>query len=227
MKPTARFNLIVTTVTIFVMWISFIKLLPLLHSLGTDNGWIGSLITIASSVGVYRGFAACLSWAINKCLPIKAFVFGPYFMHGTWVGYFVGHGGDVRLLVEHFEQDLHALVVRGRSFLDDGSIHAKWTSEAATVDAERGRLIYTYSCDVMRQKITLQGVAVFQIERLEQTAAGTRIDGYTADLIDGVRSVASERKIDSALVSFSSALAEAKKFADERKTTTSTSLAAT
>jgi hypothetical protein len=216
MKPSARFNSVVTTVTIFVMWGAFVKLLPLLHTLDKRSGSVAALITIISSVAIYRGFAVLLAWALGRFLPLKAIVFGPYFMHGTWVGYFVGHGGDVRLLVEHFEQDLHALVIRGRSFFDNGSTHANWTSEAATVDAERGRLIYTYGCDVMSREVTLQGVAVFQIERPEAKAAATQISGYTADLIDGVRSIASERKISSSLIPLTIALADARKFANER-----------
>ena len=157
MKPSIRFSSIVTTATIFVMWTAFVKLLPLLQVANTNSKLAGALITVITSAAVYRTFAALLAWGLGKFVLLKSFVFGPYFMHGTWVGCFRGSGGDVRFLVEHFEQDIHSLLIRGRSYFASGEVHANWTSEAATVDADRGRLIYTYSCDTMERAVTLQG----------------------------------------------------------------------
>lgn len=207
MKPAARFNMIVTTATIFLMWAAFTKLLPWV------NNWWAPLATILSSVAVFRGFAAILAWMLEHSIFLKARVFGPYFMHGTWVGHFIGRAGDRRYVVEHFEQTLHALIIRGRSYAEDGSTHANWTSEAAAVDAERGRLIYTYSCDVIQRGVVLQGVGVYHLERLDQTAPPTGIDGYVADLLDGIRIPSCERKINCGLLAFDSGLVHARQIA--------------
>lgn len=131
-------------------------------------------------------------------------------MQGTWVGHFTGRAGDIRYIVEHFEQTIDGLTIRGQSFTETGSSHANWTTEAATIDAERGRLIYTYSCDILTRGVVLQGVGVFHFDRVDQFSQARTIEGHVADLIDGIRLHSLETKISDRLITITDALSQAK-----------------
>jgi len=209
MKPAAKFSMIVTTVTVFITWLTLTKIVPII-----TPSW-APVAAVLSSVAVYRLLAWALAWLIEHWMWLKSFVFGPYFMQGTWVGHFVGRAGDIRYVVEQFEQTIDGLQIRGQSFTETGETHANWTSEAATIDAERGRLIYAYSCDILTRGVVLQGVGVFQFDRADQFSAPTAIEGHVADLVDGIRIHTLEHKIGPQLVSFTEALSDARRLTKE------------
>jgi hypothetical protein len=48
--------------------------------------------------------------------------------------------------VEHFEQDLSGLNIRGQGQRADGSWYADWESEAANINEQAGKLTYIYTC---------------------------------------------------------------------------------
>jgi hypothetical protein len=92
--------------------------------------------------------------------------------------------GDKTFTVEHFEQTLETVTVRGIAYRGDGSPYAHWTSIAVSIDAAAGTLTYTYNCDVYARTSSFQGVAVFPFERETPRDAPTTIDGYSADLVE-------------------------------------------
>jgi hypothetical protein len=161
---------------------------------------IQALLSGAGGVGIYKLAAKGIEFVMGRSLWVKKILLGAYFVEGTWVGYFIGRNKDKRYVVETFEQDLEGLTIRGRSFSEDGELHAQWLSEASALDIERGRLMYTYSCDILSRKITLHGVGVFQFERTSKRNAPTAIHGFVSDLIDGKRLEANEIKISSCLM---------------------------
>jgi hypothetical protein len=154
------------------------------------------------SVGVYRLLALGLAWLLDRWLWAKRKVFGPYFVEGTWIGCFVGHGGDKRVMVEHYLQDFQGLVVKGRSFTDQGHEHGYWTSEAATIDARKGRLVFTYSFDVVSRSIGLAGISTLDFDRSSAQEPPTAMSGFAHDLNDPARIAVHAVKISERLVAW-------------------------
>lgn len=90
-------------------------------------------------------------------------------------------------MLEHFVQDLDSLVITGRSFTEAGKEHGYWESESCTIDARKGRLIFTYKFDVLTQMHALLGIHSSLFERKSAHHAPTAIAGFAHDLNDDVR----------------------------------------
>lgn len=214
MSPAARFHALISTLTILVMFglITYAvpRLLIYANPTLTTGGWVNALlsgsIAFLGSVGAYRLLAWGLTWLLHRSSRVRSWIFGPSFLHGTWVGFFIGHAGDKRFTVEKFDQDLDGLVINGRSYMDNRQLHGQWTSEATSVDARSGRLIYTYSFDVGSRSITLDGICTFQFDRSASYNAPHSITGYAHDLNDPTRIAVHEVKISDALLSWDEAL---------------------
>jgi len=166
-------------------------------------------LTAFATVGVYKLLAALLISFSDRVPFLKRFIFGPVYMEGTWIGRFDTPTGQ-KFTVEHFEQKLNGIVIRGWASNENGSRYAEWTSIAASVDAERGLLTYTYDCDILCRNTKQQGIGVFQFERSAHWRAPTSMTGYSADLIDGERSENHEFKIEDKLMDLNSAMAKAR-----------------
>jgi hypothetical protein len=206
-NSAGRFYFIICTITVVAMYAIIVHLVPLIPlSLGAISKFI---ITLLGSLVLYRLIAWGVDIALRKWLWLRAKVFGPSFLHGTWIGYFRGHNNDLRYVVEHFEQDFDGLVIRGQSFDINGREHAHWTSTSANIDPVRGVLSYLSSCDIMTRNVTAQSVCLFQIKRDDKSDCAHGISGYTVDVNDGVRIAVTEMKIDKKLLPLSEALPKA------------------
>jgi hypothetical protein len=206
LSPAARFHALIATITVFVMFRVISFGLPALGVVGADYPVAGAASTLLGSVGVYRLLAAGLNWLLERQLWIKRLVFGPHFLHGTWVGYFFGHTGEKRYTVEHFDQNLDGLVISGRSYTSAQQEHGYWTTEATSIDARKGRLIYTYTFDVKTRSISLSGVSTFQFERSASHKAPEAISGFAHDLSDEHRIAVHEERISDGFVAWTPAL---------------------
>ena len=214
MSPAAKFHGLISTLTIFVMfWLityAVPKLLVYANPILTTGGGVTALIsgsfTFLGSVGTYRLLAWGLTWLLHRSLSVRRWIFGPSFLHGTWVGFFIGHAQDKRFTIEKFDQDLDGLVINGRSYMENRQLHGQWTSEATSVDARTGRLIYTSSFDVVSSSTTLNGICTFQFDRSASYKAPHSITGFAHDLNDPRRITVREEKISDALLSWDEAL---------------------
>jgi hypothetical protein len=202
MNPSARFHGTISTMTIFIMFWAISYLAPTLAAYPAMTAAGGLL----GSIAVYRLLALGLAWILDRWLWAKRHVFGPEFLEGTWVGHFVGHAGSTRLMVEHYIQDFHGLVVKGRSFTDQRQEHGYWTSEAATIDTRKGRLVFTYSFDVVSRSAGLAGISTLDFERSSARKPPTALSGFSHDLNDPTRIAVHAEKISDRLVGWSTAL---------------------
>jgi len=143
MTPATKFYTLVASTTVFLMFWLVAYVAPKLVAAGAVNPMWLSLGALITSAGLYRLLTLGVQWLMERFDWIRCLVLGPYYMHGTWIGWFVGHGGDKRFMVEHFSQDLESLVISGRSFNEQLREHGYWTSESVTIDARAGRLIFT------------------------------------------------------------------------------------
>jgi len=210
MSPETKFHSLVLGLIVPLMFGVVAYLIPFIQRATWLEVIGGAIAAFFASAGAYKLVAAGLVWLLRQSRWLKSKLLGSYYMEGTWVGYFIGRGGHVRYVIETFEQDLSSLIIRGASYSTDHQRHGQWVSEASFVDAHRGRLIYTYTCDILSRGVALQGVGTFQFERESERAAPYRIEGYVADLVDGRRLPVVEEKISSRVLPFADALLKAK-----------------
>jgi len=209
MTATNKYHLLISSLTVIIMYGLLTRILPEIQQWMAGEWGVQFIITLLSSIGVYKGLSSLLNLLMSQSTSIKKLVLGGYYMEGTWVGYFIGHDGDKRYIVETFEQDLESLVIRGRSFTSDGKAHANWCSESTSIDVIRGRLTYTYSCDILKNKVTHHGIGVFHFERSGKKRAPSGIQGFVADLVDGERLEVIEIKSSDFLKPFDDGLKDA------------------
>lgn len=211
MKPEHKFHSYVTAATVTVMYFAIQQLPPLLRPespLATFLEPIGALLL---SVGIYKLLAGILLGFARKLKFVKRHLLGASYVNGTWIGKFKGSDSSIVYTVEHFEQTLSSLKIRGQAFRESGESYAQWTSESETIDEVSGMLTYTYNCDKTNDKGSFQGVCVFQFERKDETCGPMRIRGYSADLVDGNRTENRETKISEDLLPFDEAILAAQK----------------
>ena len=206
MKPEHKFHSYVTGATVTLMYFVIQKGLPLLHLEPSFEPYVKPIGALLLSAGLYKLFAVVLLGFARKLKFVKRHLLGASYVNGTWVGKFSASDGSTVYTVEHFEQTLSSLKVRGQAFRSSGASYAQWNSLSETIDELSGLLTYTYNCDKTKEKGSFQGVCVFQFERQDETCGPTRMRGYSADLVDGVRTENRETKISEELLPFDDAI---------------------
>jgi hypothetical protein len=211
MRPEHKFHSYVTAATVTVMYFVITSFLPRLApspSLEPFAKPIGSLLL---SVGIYRSLATAMASASRRLKFLKRHLLGPRYVNGTWVGKFHAADDTMVFSIEHFEQTLTTLKIRGQAFRASGELYAYWNSVSESIDDAAGTLTFTYSCDKSSDKASFQGVCFFQFERGDETMAPTAICGYSADLVDGIRTENRETRLSEDLLPFDEALRRALK----------------
>lgn len=206
MSPSAKFNGLLASATVTIMFFLVIYVTPRLSVLGVDSPLLLTIGALISSAGLYRILSLGMRWLMERWEWLKGIVLGPHYMNGTWIGYFNGHTNDKRFMVEHFIQDLEGLVVTGRSFTKAKQEHGYWESESTTIDAKKGRLIFTYKFDVLTQKNSLVGIHSSLFERKSAHHAPGAISGFAHDLNDDFRIAVNSIKISNTLLPWDKAL---------------------
>lgn len=219
MTPEARFHSTIVALVVPIMYFSLKTILPHVPAAGVPVTVGQSAIALVASLGVYRLLALAFMFVLKHVRFVKRMVLGPYYMEGTWVGYFISHSGDPVYVVERIEQDLSALILKGAAYLADGGMYARWETNSASVDPAKGTLTYSYTCDVIGRGVPHQGLGVFDLRRTAAHKAAEELEGYSADLTNGRRSESHEKKISSRGLVKSQALPEAVKFAESRLST--------
>jgi hypothetical protein len=177
-----RFHLFVSGLTIACMTWILIKLLECFPNYTQGNYIVKMTIGFFVSAGFYKLLATFYRFVLNRSELARRFTYGPDYVDGTWVGRYTA-GSETRLTVEHFEQTLDGLVVRGYAFTQsDSTPVSDWTSKAATINASRGELTFSYNCNHTKDNTTFQGLADFKFERHHPTKPPQILEGYSADL---------------------------------------------
>jgi hypothetical protein len=215
MASISRFHYLVLSVTVFVMFWGVGFLAPLVTHVSTTIKFASSIGAVLASIGVYKLTANIVEILLAKSVKIRFWMLGPYFMHGTWIGIVADANGNHELVVEHFEQDLKSMTIRGRTYTKEKKERAMWTSGALHIDTEKGVLSYEYTGDVHSSNVRYQGIAVFYLERKDKDLPPDGIDGYIADLRDGLRMPVREKKISNELLPWAKALLLAEDYYSE------------
>lgn len=187
MTPVQKFHLSVTVFTVALMSLVLSRVIPWLETKQTSTGGVSLLIGGAGSVGVYSTTAKLLLALLETSRTIKRLIFGKDDLQGTWIGSYKRGNGQTIYSVEHFEQNLNGLHIKGKGFTDSGEVNGEWTSVACAVDSNDKTLIYAYVCDRYGQSMQFQGVCVFTLERPTSSKRPMTIHGYSADLTENPR----------------------------------------
>jgi len=192
MTPEARFHSYVVAGTIGVMFFVVFYILPKAapHS-GSEKAAI-SAIAILGSFGFYRLLAVALSWLGNRWLPLQKFLLGPEFVGGTWIGKLRTKTGRKTYIVEHYEQTLSSLVIRGRSFKPNRELDATWHTHSAQIDAKTGVLYVFYATNVARKNYSVEGIGRLEFDRERPDAGPKTMSGYSIDSDAGLEIAADE-----------------------------------
>jgi hypothetical protein len=209
MSPVAKFNALLASTTVSIMFFVIVALAPILRGASDYVPFLGVVAGFLVSAGTYRILAIVLRWMMGRSHRVRALVLGPSYMYGTWIGWFRGHSGELRLMVEHFNQDLDSLVITGHSFHLDGSDHGQWHSDAVSLDAPTGRLTFTYAFDTFSRSRSLAGVHNSLFERKSPSEPPYAYKGLAHDLNDTTRIGVYSEKLSNDFISSKDAFASA------------------
>jgi hypothetical protein len=221
MTPETRFHSYVLGITVSLMFIVIQLLIPVLQqarhvvALQRFESLFGAVAVFLGSLGAYRLVAVAIKWFLGRSAWLRSKLLGPFYLEGTWVGYFVGKDQNVYLLVEQHEQDLATLKVKGRYFTTDGVERGYWESDASIVDADAGTLSYSYYFHPMYESGVKQGLAVFSFVRNRKSAPPHLMHGYSANLTDSERSPATEKKLPKKLFGHAESVRAARQMASD------------
>jgi hypothetical protein len=211
MLPAAKFYALVTTATIAVMFVALTWIVPMVRGLTTFPAIASGIAAVLVSVGIYLLISRGAETLIHHFAPARRWIFGGTYLHGTWVGFFIGRAGDKRFMIEHIDQDLDGIVIKGQSYTDTLQPHADWTSVSVTVDGRTGRLIFSYTLTIHSRAGTVVGINFSQLQRSSYRSAATTITGHAQDLGDQVRVQVEEVKVSEKLLPWAEALKLAQK----------------
>lgn len=210
-SPAAKFNAILASVVVSFMFLGIAQIAPMLKTLGLPYQFTLPLVGLLTSAGLYRLLALGVRWLMEYSSWVSRKVLGAHYMHGTWIGYFIGHAGDKRFTVEYYVQNLDDLVITGRSFTERLDDHSFWESEAVTIDARKGRLIFTYKMDIISRSASVNGMNTLFFERKSAHHAPSATAGYVHDLNDLTRIAVRTEKLSEKLVAWQYAVDEAQR----------------
>ncbi|MCW3085413.1 MAG: hypothetical protein JWP12_2779 [Bacteroidetes bacterium] len=191
-STTTKFQSYVLSVTTLIVYTLWFKYNDLIHI----NPYLKVISTTLLSLGLYRFVATICLLLFRRLRFVRKFFLGPKYLEGTWVGFYIGLKGNVRYIVERFEQDFETLIVRGKSFNEQKGFHTSWISFPANIDVPKGELTYMYELKGTQEISNGTGIVFFNFHRQNQATAPTMINGFSADLHNnGVRTKSLEYKL--------------------------------
>jgi hypothetical protein len=210
MKPIEKLNGLAVTITVMLMLPVVGWIVPLAQKQSESHAFLLPVIALLTTAGTYRVLSISIGAVISCDERLRALVLGPSYMHGTWVGWFRGHTGELRFMIEHFVQDFDSLVITGRSFTESGDTHGYWSSDAVSINSKKGELMFTYVFDVISNKASTSGVHRSLFERRSARKPPTGLAGFAHDLNDPTRIAVTSKKVSSELLRWEDALSQAR-----------------
>lgn len=182
MSPANKFHLFVATMTIgFMYWVITKLELWFPHPNGLPPVWRGAIAYLSAS-GVYGHLATALRYALHRFQFARRIILGPEYVEGTWVGFYKTGNNETRLTVEHFEQSIDGVTIKGYAFTENSDEPIEdWTSKSVSMNAVVGELTYSYNCSRVADNTTFQGQADFKFERQNPRKPPEFLNGYSAD----------------------------------------------
>jgi hypothetical protein len=186
MTAEGKFHAYVTTATVALMFVVLTWIVPWLQAQPIAVQAIAAGVALLATRGIYDSLAAILHHLAQRSLTLKQWLLGPAYLHGTWVGSLIGKGGDMRIIVEHYDQDLAELVVRGRSYTEAGDPHAEWHTLATRVQPKEGLLFCFYLTRIYSHATPAEGVGRYQFVPGKGSHGPIGLSGHVVDTDNGI-----------------------------------------
>lgn len=193
MKPILRFNSIIIGLTTIVVFFGWLNLKDVINA----HPGLGLLAAGLISIGTYRVFFNLLSFLVKHIFWIKQLIFSAYYLEGTWVGYYISQDGRPRFFIEQFEQSIDNMVIRGKSYEQQGEYHGSWIAENPNMNIFTGQLTYQYTANTLINTHINPGLAMFNLERNNSNTPPHMMLGFTSDVYNPNKIRAIEIKISS------------------------------
>lgn len=91
MSPAAKFNALLASITVMIMFSLIVYGAPSLHQLGGTYPVALTAGALVASAGLYRLMSLALRWLMERWQWLNKRILGAHYMHGTWLGWFEGH----------------------------------------------------------------------------------------------------------------------------------------
>src|SRR5665647_126175 len=140
MNPLIRLHSIalsITTLIVFYLW-------RLISTVAVEYPNLKILIAVLISIGIFRLVLTFFKDVLMKIRFIKKWIFGPSYLEGVWVGFFIGRTDKERFYIETFEQDFNSITIRGDGYKEDEGYFGSWTSKNVHFDVRIGSVSYLY-----------------------------------------------------------------------------------
>src|ERR1700733_13844427 len=115
MSPTAKFHLMISTFTIGTVYWILLYVSKFIPPIDTLSPWQKAVVAYITSAAAYKLFAAGLRWILDRWRLSREWFLGAAYLEGTWIGCYRTKAGEKLYTVEHFEQTLDGLTIRGQS----------------------------------------------------------------------------------------------------------------
>lgn len=185
MRPEIRFHSTIVVLTVAVMYLLVTRFAKQVGQTPQSLGlWL--VLSAASSLGFYRALSIVLAWIIEHSSFAMRLVMGPYYLHGTWIGILWTKTRNPRIVVEHYDQSLTNLSIRGQSFKPNGELNATWYTHSAQIQPEKGLLHCFYGVNVLRKLYEVEGIGVLQFDRPSNGEGPRTMTGYGLDTDAGM-----------------------------------------
>jgi hypothetical protein len=152
---------------------------------------IGGLL----SFGTFRVVVKLIMFLAEKINWLKKFIIGNEYLNGKWIGYYRGVSGDIRYIVETFEQNFDELKIRGHSYNENLELHSSWESKSLSIDGNSGKLIYAYAVTGIIEPMNGIGIAEFDFERAKKNEIPKIIRDFSIDSHIGKKIASYEEKV--------------------------------
>lgn len=189
MSPETRLHATALSITVAVMLPLVGLVVPWLEAhqaLDVTSFIVANALTVLTGGTLYKLLVSEMTKRARRWNRILKAYLGPRFVKGTWAGTLSTKTGEFRWVVEQYEQTLSSLIVKGQSYLRDGTFDASWETKAADVDAQKGSLYCLYSVDVNGKPNPVMAMGHLKFDRQGADAPPRRLSGYSIDVDAGL-----------------------------------------
>jgi len=173
-----------------------------------------SVLASVFSYTIYKFFIRILRVLFNCSDLIKKIMLGNKFLHGNWVGYYIGESGNIRYVHEEITQTYDEIIISGKAYDKEGNVNSRWDSESVNLNEKMNKLVYTYNVEGKNNNDDGTGIVKFSFSRRD--ILGPKIlQGFYIDLQYGERREIYEKKINIKTITREIIIDEAKNFYKE------------
>ncbi len=152
MQPVIKLNYYVVSITVTIMFLAVPKASVIINThltpefIAEYGGQTGKtsytiLIGALASLAVYKLLLLGLQWTFENIRPLRKRILGPYFVEGTWVGFY-GISATPYYAIDVYEQTFTRTTIKGWGYVSKEEQRANWESDMVHIDPSRRSLAF-------------------------------------------------------------------------------------